>query len=88
MGSPLPGLTLDAYLLWENEQPESHEFYRGEIFAMVGGRRVHGRVVCNLVRALGNALEGSRCQVFSESMKVQPAEDTILYPDLFVTCDA
>ena len=82
MGSALPKLSLEDYLRWENEQPERHEFHRGEVFAMVGRRRVHGRVVGNLVRALGNALAGSRCQVFSEAMKVQPVDDTILYPDL------
>ncbi len=87
MGSPLPKLTLEAYLRWENEQPEKHEYHRGEVFAMVGGRRVHGRVVANLTRLLGNALAGSPCQVFSEAMKVQPADDTILYPDVFVTRD-
>ena len=88
MGSPLPSLTLEGFLLWENEQPDRHEFYKGEVFAMVGGRRVHGRVVANLTSALINALRGSPCQVFAESMKVQPADDTILYPDVFVTCDA
>jgi Uma2 family endonuclease len=87
MGSALPKLSLEDYLRWENVQPERHEFHRGEVFAMVGGRRVHGRVVGNLVRALGNALAGSPCQVFSEGMKVQPSDDAILYPDLFVTCD-
>ncbi len=55
--------------------------------AFAGGRRVHGRVVANLARALGNALSGSQCQVFSEGMKVQPVDDAILYPDVFVTCD-
>ena len=88
MGSPLPKLTLEAYLAWENEQPERHEFHRGEVFAMVGGRRVHGVVVSNLSRLIGNALQGSPCRAFSEGMKVQPADATILYPDVFVTCDA
>ncbi|MDP1901621.1 MAG: Uma2 family endonuclease [Rubrivivax sp.] len=84
---PQPKLTLDAYLAWENAQPEKHEFYRGEIFAMVGGRRSHGRVVSNLNRRLSEALDGSPCQVFTEGMKVQIADDTVLYPDVFVTCD-
>ena len=87
MGSPLPKPTLDDYLRWEDEQPGRHEFVRGEIFAMVGAKRVHGRVISNLNRALGNALQRGPCQVFTEGMKVQPADDTILYPDLFVTCD-
>lgn len=80
-------LTLDEFLIWENQQVEKHEFYRGEVFAMVGGRRTHGRVVSNLNRRLSEQLDGSPCQVFAESMKIQIAKDTILYPDLFVTCD-
>lgn len=82
-----PLLSLQAYLAWENEQPEKHEFHRGEVFAMVGARRVHGRVQSNLTRRLGNRLEGLPCQVFADTMKVQVGNDTILYPDVFVTCD-
>ena len=87
MGVALPLMSLDEFLDWENAHPEKHEFYRGEIFLMVGGRRGHGRVISNLVRRLGNHLDGSGCQVFAESMKLQIAKDTILYPDIFVTCD-
>lgn len=81
-------MTLDEFLAWENAQPEKHEFYRGEVFAMTGGRRSHGRAVLNIGAALLGALRGTPCQVFSEAMKVQVANDTILYPDVFVTCDA
>lgn len=82
-----PTLSLDAFLQWENDQPERHEFHRGEVFAMVGARRSHGRVVSNLNRRLSEQLDGSPCQVFTEGMKLQVADDTILYPDVFVTCD-
>jgi len=82
-----PLFTLDTYLAWENDQLERHEFYRGEIFAKVGARRAHGRVVLNFGWRLSSALEGSPCQVFVENMKVQIADDTVLYPDVFVTCD-
>jgi Uma2 family endonuclease len=84
---PQPKLTLGEYMDWENAQPDKHEFYRGEVFAMVGGRRVHGRVILNLALTFTRALGGSPCQVFSEGMKVQIAENTVLYPDVFVTCD-
>lgn len=87
MGMPVHKLTLEQFLEWENAQPERHEYVRGEVFAMTGVRRSHGRVVANLLRHLGNRLDGSPCQVFSESMKVQVGIDTILYPDVFVTCD-
>ena len=82
-----PQLTLQAYLAWEEDQPEKHEFHRGDVFAMVGARRVHGRVVANLSAELGMRLKGSSCQVFQQGMKVQIGDDAVLYPDVFVTCD-
>ena len=86
MGTPVHKLSLEDFLAWENSQPERNEYFRGEVFAMTGARRAHGRVVGNLMRHLGNQLEGSPCQVFAESMKLQIGDDTILYPDVFITC--
>jgi Uma2 family endonuclease len=88
MAVPATKLSLTEYLDWENQQPDRNEFYRGEVFAMVGARRVHGRVVLNLAHRLMGQLGGSPCQVFTESMKLQVADDAIFYPDLMVTCDA
>jgi Uma2 family endonuclease len=82
-----PRLSLEAYLAWENDQPTRHEFFRGEVFAMTGARRVHGCVQANIARVLGNAVQGLPCRVFVDNMKVQIGEDTVLYPDVFVTCD-
>jgi Uma2 family endonuclease len=82
-----PKLTLEAYLAWEEQQPERHELYRGEVFATVGAKRIHGQVVGNIAFHLRLALSGSPCRVFHEGMKPQVADDTILYPDVFVTCD-
>lgn len=81
-------LSLDAYIAWENAQPERHEFYRGEVFAMVGVRRVHGMVSGNVFAALKSALRGGPCEVFTESLKVQVADEAVFYPDVFVTCHA
>lgn len=87
MGEPQPKMSLDEFLAWEDQQHDArHEFVRGETYAMVGARRVHGRVVMNLGRHLGNALAGSPCEVFAETMQLQIGQD-IFYPDLFVTCD-
>lgn len=86
MGQPLARLTLAEFLEWEDGQEARHEFVLGETYAMVGGLRTHGRVVMNLGRHLGNALEGSRCEVYAESMQLQ-VEQNICYPDVFVTCD-
>jgi len=87
MALPQQHLSLDAYLAWENQQTEKNEYYRGEVLPMVGGRRSHGRVVSNLNRRLSEQLEGTSRQVFTETMKLQVADDAIFYPDVMVTCD-
>ena len=80
-------MTLDEFLAWEDQQPERHEFHNGEVFAMVGGRRIHECVIGNLAYRLRSHLEGSACQVFVAGMKLQLADNTVLYPDVMVTCD-
>ena len=79
-------MTLAEFLEWEATQNERHEFYRGEILAMVGGTARHNRVILNLASRIDEHLHGSPCQVFAESMKVQLADDGSLYPDVMVTC--
>ena len=86
MELPVSKLNLDQFIDWENEQAERHEFYREEIFAMVGVRRIHGLVGLNIAMSLKQQLRGSSCAVFVESLKVKVNEN-IFYPDVFVTCD-
>ncbi len=85
MGLPLRKMTLAQFLSWEEEQLERHEFLSGETFAMVAGTARHNRVILNLAGRISDHLDGTRCQVFTENMKVQVAEG-VLYPDLMVTC--
>lgn len=86
MGLPLPKMSLAEFMTWESAQPDRHEFYRGETFAMVGGTARHNRVVLNLASRIGDHLDGTPCQVFAENMKVQLADEGVLYPDVMVTC--
>lgn len=85
MGSPLSRMTAAQFLDWEAQQPERHEFYRGEIYAMVGGTARHNRVALNLFRILESCLDASGCEAFVADMKVA-LEDGFLYPDLVVRC--
>ena len=77
---PLQKMTLEAYLAWESEQSGKNEFYRGDVYAMVGARRVHGLVAGNVFAAIKRQLKGSPCQVFVEGMKVQANANSILIP--------
>jgi Uma2 family endonuclease len=85
MAVSLQKMTLVDFLAWEAQQPDRYEFFRGETFAMVGETARHNRVILNLTSRIGDHLDGTTCQVFAESMKVQIPEG-VLYPDVMVTC--
>ena len=85
MGQPLQGMTVVEFPAWEEQQPDRHEFYRGETFAMVGVTARHNRVTLNVANRIGDHLDGTPCQVFAANMKVQ-LEEGVLYPDEMVTC--
>lgn len=52
---------------------------------MVGGTARHNRVIMNLGSSIAAHLDGTGCQAFTESMKLQIAEG-ILCPDVVATC--
>lgn len=89
MGQALRRLSLQEFIAWENEQAERHEFLRGEVFAMVGGRRVHNLAAGNVFASLKSQLKArdSGCRAFFDSAKLQTPAGDLLYPDVFVTCD-
>ena len=87
MGHAQPIFSLDDFLAWEQTQTERHEYVCGEVFAMVGARRVHGLVSGNIFATLRQQLRGSPCRAFTESMKLKAAPNVLFYPDVFVTCD-
>lgn len=81
-------MTRSEFVAWENAQSDKHEFVAGEVFAMVGARRVHVAVMGNCYAALRQHLKGSPCRAFMADMKLEvAAADAIYYPDLLVTCD-
>lgn len=85
---PAAPLNREAYLSWEAEQPEKHEYLSGEVFAMVGVRREHALVAGALHAALRNHLKGTPCQAFVADMKLfVEAAEAYFYPDVMVTCD-
>lgn len=90
MGLPqaAAGFNFEDYLAWEAEQPDKHEFVRGETFAMTGARRVHVTVSGNLFAAFKSHLRGAPCRAYMADMKLRvEAADAIFYPDVMVTCD-
>lgn len=82
-----PRYTLAEYLAFEESTEAKHEFHDGEILAMSGASPEHALVTANLIRALGNALEGKPCRVYSSDLKigVRPSS-RIYYLDASIVC--
>ncbi|HEX9953561.1 MAG TPA: Uma2 family endonuclease [Rubricoccaceae bacterium] len=80
-------LSPSAFLDWEAEQEERHEYHRGEVFAMAVGTETHARIITNTLIALSAALKGRGCTVYTDALRVRvEAEDLFTYPDLSVVC--
>ena len=78
-----------AYLAWEELQPERHEYVDGEVYAMTGALAPHNFISGNAYVWLRQALRGSPCSAFIDSHKLRiNAQGDFLYPDVMVTCDS
>ena len=83
-----PEFGIEAYMAWEDEQPERHEYLAGETFAMSGGTDAHYTILGNVFAELRTALVGKSCRAFISGMKLRiDRADAVFYPDVFVTCD-
>ncbi|MFO7884652.1 MAG: Uma2 family endonuclease [Desulfobacteraceae bacterium] len=80
-------MTPEKYLEFERASELRHEYYDGEIFAMVGASLNHNRINRNIIRRLENQLEGSSCEAFISDMRVKVDElDKYTYPDIVIVC--
>ena len=88
---PIHKMTAQEFSAWELDEPERHEFFRGEVFrvfGMGGARREHVRVSGNCYSAIDQHLGGTPCQAFMADMKVHVlATGDMFYPDVLVTCN-
>jgi Uma2 family endonuclease len=81
-------MTVEAYLDWEQTQPERYEYWDGEVVAMTGTTRNHNRVSLNASKLLDDALTDRPCEVYIADVKVQVEPGRkFFYPDVVVTCD-
>lgn len=75
------------YLAFERAAEGKHEYVNGQVYDMAGATREHNLITVNVVRRLGNQLEGKPCEVYSNDMRVRiPRKRTYTYPDVVVVC--
>ncbi|MCA9700909.1 MAG: Uma2 family endonuclease, partial [Myxococcales bacterium] len=59
MGEPRLPMDPATYLAFEREAKDKHELWGGEVYAMSGASLAHNCIVANLVRRLGERLDGT-----------------------------
>lgn len=77
----------EVYLQQEAEADARSEYLDGVVVAMAGGSIRHNLVCARLIQALGNALAGGPCRVFTSDQRVRlEATNRYAYPDVSVVC--
>jgi len=79
-------ITVEEYLRAEALSDIRHEFHDGEVLAMSGGTYDHSVIIANLIRQLGNRLEGKPCRVLESNLRVRVTPGNYVYPDASIVC--
>lgn len=78
-------MTEDEYLRTEPLSAVRREYIDGRVYAMAGGSTNHNILSTNVLRKLGNHLEGTPCITFMSDIKVSIGQSYV-YPDVIVDC--
>ncbi len=82
---PQPRIGVDTF--FEVYADVKAELVNGVPRLMGGGNFRHASAQTNLIRHIGNALDGGPCRVLGPDMGLSINEDTIRYPDVAIYCD-
>jgi Uma2 family endonuclease len=90
VGSKLHWITPEEYLASEMDSPVKHEYWNGEIYAMVGGTNTHQLISGNIYSTLDQLLRDKPCRPISSDIKIRIKEGKgfrYYYPDGGIICD-
>lgn len=85
---PKPRLSPEQYLATERAAEFRSEFFRGEMFAMVGASRKHNLIALSFASEIRQQLKDRNCEVYQSDMRVKVSKTGLYtYPDVVVACD-
>ncbi len=76
----------EAFLAWEREQRERHDYVGGEVFAMAGGSVRHSTLAARIIAALVEGTRGRPCDVHTSDLRLGLPNDEFVYADAVVVC--
>lgn len=79
--------TIEQFFAWQESQPDRYELVNGyPVRMMAGAKRVHDRIVVNLLYQLTGQLRGKTCQPFTGDSSIETLPGQIRRPDVGVDC--
>ena len=87
---PFERISVDDYLLGEQQTDIKHEYLDGQVVAMGGASDRHGLLTVSLASLLLPHARRKGCQLFVADMKLRLDHDGasyFYYPDLVLSCD-
>ena len=79
--------SIAEYLAWEQAAELRHEFHNGELFAMAGGTRNHGKLGANIITELTIIERKNGCTTYNGDVKIRiEASNRFVYPEASVVC--
>jgi len=80
-------ITVEEYLVSEEQSDTRHEYWNGHMVAMAGGSPTHADIIRNLMIAIGGKLRHSGWYVRSADQRVRTNPNGLYtYPDLVISC--
>ena len=80
-------MTVGEYLDFEERANERHMYLDGEVVAMAGATFEHSVIVADVLRHVGNAIDGGPCQALESNMRIKcGARARYGYSDAAIVC--
>ena len=85
MSTAIEKLTLEEYLELEQRTGQRHEFQNGEATPMVGGSRIHSKIIAQIAAELIQRFKGTKHEVHVADMRYYaPESQKYTFPDIVV----
>ena len=76
--------TIEEYQNMERRSATKSEFFDGKVLATAASNRVNNLIATNTTIAIGSRLQGQKCEIYVNDMRVQLDAKHISYPDVVI----
>jgi len=76
--------TPEEYLKMERQSATKSEFFDGKILANAASNRSNNLIATNATIAIGSRLQGQKCEIYVNDMRVKLSAKHICYPDVVI----